>query len=64
MAETIPGISSFHARSTSGLKNSEVLYGAKVWLILNVVTCVGTVAHQLLSLDVEEAPTYCAVPSL
>jgi hypothetical protein len=40
----LPGRSSFQARRTSGWKNSEVLYGAKVWLILKVVICVGTVA--------------------
>jgi hypothetical protein len=42
------GRSSFQARRVSGLKNSEVLYGAKVWLILNVVICVGTVASQFM----------------
>lgn len=44
----LPGISSFHARRVSGLKKSDVLYGANVWLILNVVICVGTVHARLV----------------
>jgi hypothetical protein len=30
LSTSLPGKSSFHACSTSGLKNSDVLYGAKV----------------------------------
>ena len=44
MKMSLPGINSFQARRVSGLKKSDVLYGAKVWLILNVVICVGTEA--------------------
>jgi hypothetical protein len=35
-------MSSFQAWRTSGLKKSEVLYGANVWFTANVVICVGT----------------------
>ena len=40
--EYVPGIRAFQASSVSFVKNSEVLYGAYVWLMWKVVICVGT----------------------